>query len=71
MSQFAANIEHISGSENSVANVLSCTETNALTLHPSPIDFKEIAIAQKDGKELKQFTVPNSSQSQKLRYIQT
>ena len=62
ISQFTTNITHVSGQENPVADALSRITTNAVTV-PPPIDFTEIAEAQKEDPELKQLTDSNSSLS--------
>ena len=60
ISQFTTNIAHITGSENPVADTLSRMEANAVTVPPTIIDFKAIALAQTDDAELKQLTESNS-----------
>ena len=60
--QFTTNITHISGCQNSVADALSRITANAISVHP-PIDFTEIANAQKDDAELQQLIESNSSLS--------
>ena len=62
ISQFTTNITHVSGQENPVADALSRITTNAVTI-PPPIDFTEIAEAQKEDPELKHLTDSNSSLS--------
>ena len=62
ISQFTTNITHVSGQENPVADALSRITTNAVTV-PPPIDFTEIAEAQKEDPELKHLTDSNSSLS--------
>ena len=67
ISQFTANIIHINGSENPVADM----ETNAVTVSQPNMDFKEIALAQTDGAELKQLMESYSSLSFKAVPVPT
>lgn len=61
--QFCSSIHHISGKENIVADTLSRISSIEL---PSPIDYKEIAKAQENDKELKEMM---QSTSIKLKQI--
>ena len=54
-----------------MADALSHMETNALTVPPTIIDFKAIALAQTDDAELKQLTESNSSLSLKTVPVTT
>lgn len=49
--QFCTSIEHISGSDNVVADALSRVATIDM---PSPIDYEKLAFAQQNDEELKQ-----------------
>ena len=71
ISQFTTNIQHISGIENPVADALSRVGVHALATRPPVIDFTEIAAAQKEDTEIKQFQGPNSSLSLKALSIPT
>ena len=71
ISQFTANIQHVSGIDNPVADALSRAEINAVITTPPVIDFAELAAAQKDDPEMQQFQTPNSSLSLKALPIPT
>ena len=71
ISQFMTNIQHVSGIDNPVANALSRAEINAVSTPPPVIDFAELAAAQKDDPEIKQFQTPDSSLSLKALPIPT
>ena len=71
ISQFTANIQHVSGIDNPVADALSRAEINAVITTPPVIDFAELAAAQKDDPEMQQFQTLDSSLSLKALPIPT
>ena len=71
ISQFTTNIQHISGSENPVADALSRVGVNTLTTQSPVIDFTEMAAVQKEDPEIKQFQGPDSSLSLKALPVPT
>ena len=55
ISQFTSDIHHVKGSDNSVADALSCVETNAMHTTETPaVDFKDIATEQQTDPVLAQ-----------------
>ena len=68
ISQFTGDIQHISGTENPVADVLSRIELNVFQDKRSQvIDFEEIAMAQQGDSELT--TLQSSQTSLKLEAV--
>ena len=71
ISQFTTNIQHVSGINNPVADALSRVGINAVIAPPPLIDFAELAAAQEDDPEIRQFQSPDSSLSLKALPIPT
>ena len=71
ISQFTTNIQHVSGINNPVADALSRVGIYAVIAPPPLIDFAELAAAQEDDPEIRQFQSPDSSLSLKALPIPT
>ena len=71
ISQFTTNIQYVSGINNPVADALSPVGINAVIAPPPLIDFAELAAAQEDDPEVRQFQSPDSSLSLKALPIPT
>ena len=63
ISQFTTNIQHVSGTDNPVADALSRVGVNALSSQAPVVDFKVMAAAQQEDPEIQLFTTPGSSLS--------
>ena len=60
-SQFTSDIRHVTGSENTVTDALSCLEVNSVQLHSSLaiVDFNALAKTQPIDSELQQIQLFN------------
>ena len=63
ISQFITNIQHVNGINNPVADALSRVGINAVIAPRPIIDLAELAVAQEDDPEIRQFQSPDSSLS--------
>ena len=72
ISQFTTSIHHVHGHDNPVADALSRVGVNAVvTSQPTIVDFREMAEAQQQDPEMKQFAEPDSSLSLKPMPVPT
>jgi len=61
ISQFTTNIQHVSGTDNPVADALSHVGVNNFSSQSPVVDFKAIAAAQQEDPEMQQFKSNGSS----------
>ena len=70
ISQFTTEFRHIQGSANTVADILSHIETNALhTGNISVVDFQELALAQAEDPELPRLQADSSLQLESVPFL--
>ena len=54
ISEFTNNVQHLKGTQNVVADTLSRIEINNLSVSQNPLDFAEIALAQREDDFIQQ-----------------